>query len=109
MSDNNSIPNSENHVILPTAPGSNPSSFPGISLPVDPAHPVQPSIDLPGRDGEDPYSVPDRQGGDYIDLPDGGRIAPNGAVVRDPCSDAPEVRPDHEFTPEKEDLDLLIM
>lgn len=110
MSENNSIPNSENHVILPAAPGSNPSSFPpGVIFPVEPTNPVQPSIDLPGRDGGDFSGVPDRQGGDYIDLPDGGHVAPNGAVIHDPCSDIPEVRPDNEYTPDKEDLNLLIM
>ena len=47
--------------------------------------------------------------GNYIDLPGGGHIAPNGAVIHDPCSDIPEVLPDNEYTPDKEDLDLLIM
>ena len=38
-----------------------------------------------------------------------GHIAPNGAVIHDPCSDLPEVKPDNEYTPEKEDLNLLQM
>ncbi len=94
----------ENSVVLPTAPGSNPSSFPGINVP------VKPDIGLPDRRGDDFNGVPDRRGGgDYIDLPGGGHVAPNGAVIHDPCSDLPEVRPDNAYTPDKEDLDLLIM
>ena len=47
--------------------------------------------------------------GEYIPQPDGSNIAPNGAVVQNPWSEQPEIRPDHEYTPEKEDLNLLIM
>lgn len=54
----------------------------------------------------EPYSQ--RQEG-YIPLPDGRNIAPNGAVIRNPWSEQPEIRPDNEYTPEKEDLNLLIM
>ena len=57
----------------------------------------------------EPEEKPRRSGGDYVDLPDGGHIAPNGAVIEEPYSSVPEVLPPHEFTPEKEDLDLLIM
>ncbi len=89
-------PNNENnhHIILPTAPGSNPSSFPTFDVAIDP------EIELPSEE---------RQGGDYIDLPGGGHVAPNGAVINNPNSEVPEVRPDHEYTPEKEDLNLMIM
>ena len=83
-----------NRVIIAAGPGANPSSFPKYDTAVDP------QSELPEEE---------KRGGDYIDLPDGGHVAPNGAVVRDPCSDLPEVRPDNEYTPEKEDLNLLIM
>lgn len=114
QSDYNAYP--ENRVIIPTAPGSNPSSFPRYEVPIDPTvdYPERPngedSIELPGTQGDDFSGVPGRRsGGDYIDLPDGSHIAPNGAVIRDPRSDVPEVRPDHEYTPEKEDLNLMIL
>ena len=57
----------------------------------------------------DPGERPRRGRGDYIDLPDGGRIAPNGAVIEEPMSEIPEIAPPYGFTPEQEDLDLLIM
>ena len=85
--------NREGHTIIPTAPGSNPSSFPRYEVPVDPTS----GLDI------------ERGRGDCIELPDGGHIAPNGAVIPTPNADDPEVRPDYEFTPEKEDLDLLEM
>lgn len=56
-----------------------------------------------------PEEVPRRGRGDYIDLPDGSHIAPNGAVIEEPLNTVPEVLPPHEFTEEKEDLDLMIM
>ena len=90
MSEKNKNP--EYPVIIPTAPGANPSSFPDPSVPIDP----------------DAFNV--RQGrGDYIDLPSGGHIAPNGAVIEEPASAIPEVLPPNEYTPDKEDLNLLIM
>ena len=65
---------------------------------------------MPYRDDDPAAPMPNRQGrGDVIPQPDGSNIAPNGAVIRNPWSDQPEIRPDHEYTPEKEDLDLLIM
>ena len=84
----------ENRVIIAAGPGANPSSFPKYDTAVDP------QVGLPEEE---------RHKGDYIDLPDGGHIAPNGAVIHDPCSDLPEVKPDNEYTPEKEDLNLLQM
>ena len=81
-------------VVIAAGPGANPSSFPKYDTAVDPQAP------LPAEE---------RRGGDYIDLPDGGRLAPNGAVIHDPYSNIPEVLPDNEYTPEKEDLNLLIM
>lgn len=97
----------ENSVVIATGPGANPSSFPRYDTPVDPL------AGLPDeeRHAGDDSGMPDggRRGGDYIDLPDGGHVAPNGAVIHDPCSDLPEVKPDNEYTPEKEDLNLLIM
>ena len=93
-------------VVIPGLPGANPSSFPKYDIPVDP----KAGLPAEERGGEDGYELPGRQGrGDYIDLPEGGHVAPNGAVIHDPCGDLPEVLPDHEYTPEKEDLDLLIM
>ena len=66
--------------------------------------------DMPYRAGDAASPMLNRQGrGDYIPRPDGSNIAPNGAVVKNPWSDQPEIKPDHEYTPEKEDLDLLIM
>ena len=66
--------------------------------------------DMPYRNGDAASPMLNRQGrGDYIPRPDGSNIAPNGAVVKNPWSDQPEIKPDHEYTPEKEDLDLLIM
>lgn len=82
---------SENTVILPTAPGANPSSFPDFNVPVV----------------LDPLSPGD--GGEAIDLPGGSRIAPNGAVIEEPMSAVPEIDPPNEYTPDKEDLDLMIM
>jgi hypothetical protein len=84
--------------IYPTGPGSNPSSFPGFNVSVDP------SVGLPGdtpADGE--------ESGDPIRLSDGRKIAPNGDYIVDPSSSTQEILPAHEYTPEKEDLDLLIM
>lgn len=56
-----------------------------------------------------PQQSPRRGRGDYVDLPDGSRIAPNGAVIEEPMSEVPEILPPNGYTPEKEDLDLLIL
>ena len=80
--------------VIPTAPGANPSSYPDPSMPV-----ILPDGDPSPQNGR----------GDYVNLPDGTRVAPNGAVIEEPLSAVPEVLPPHEFTPEKEDLNLLIM
>ena len=80
-------------VVLPTAPGANPSSFPDVALPVYPA------IAVPAPN----------YGRDSVDLPDDRHVAPNGAVIEEPNDNIPEVLPPHEYTPEKEDLNLLIM
>ena len=48
-------------------------------------------------------------GADYIPQPDGTNIAPNGAVIRNPWSEQPEIKPDYEYTDEQQDYDLLIM
>ena len=88
---NNKQKNRDGHTIIPTAPGSNPSSFPRFEVAVDPTS-----------------GLTEEQGrGDRIELPDGDRIAPNGAVIPTPNADDPEVRPGYEFTPEKEDLNLI--
>ncbi len=94
MSEKNHDHSNKGNVVIAAGPGANPSSFPRFDIP------VKPQKELPAEE---------RHGGDYIDLPDGGHVAPNGAVIHDPCSGLPEVRPDHEYTPEKEDLNLLIM
>ena len=49
------------------------------------------------------------QNPEYVHLPNGENIAPNGAVVKNPWSEQPEIKPDHEYTDEKEDLNLLIL
>ena len=48
---------------------------------------------------------------EYVPMPGDNRtvIAPNGAIIRNPWSEQPEVEPDNEYTPDKEDLNLLIM
>jgi hypothetical protein len=82
--------------VYPTGPGSNPSSFPGFNVPVDP------SSGLPG-------DVPDDGAeGEYITLTDGRRITPDGEPIADPPSPVREVRPDYAYTPDEEDLDLII-
>ena len=47
--------------------------------------------------------------GEFLTRPDSSHIAANGAVIREPMSEQPEIAPDHEYTEEKEDLNLLIM
>ena len=58
-----------------------------------------------------PY--PDADGnGEYIPIPGDTRediITPNGAVVRNPWSEQPEIKPDYAYTDEQEDKHLLIM
>ena len=46
---------------------------------------------------------------EYIHLPNGENIAPNGAVIRNPWSEQTEIKPDYEYTDENEELNLLIM
>ena len=84
--------NSQNTVILPTAPGANPSSFPDFKV----------GLELRAHDAP-------QRGEDSVELPDGSRAAPNGAVIEEPISTEPEILPPHRYTPEKEDLNLLIM
>lgn len=110
MSKNDPKNNIENGVVIAAGPGANPSSFPKFDTPVDPLAGV-PDEERRGDPQPDDYDgFPGRRGGgDYIDLPGGGHVAPNGAVIHDPSSDVPELKPDHEYTPEKEDLNLLIM
>lgn len=74
--------------------------------------------DIPASDGNDPYiprhltpdeeDSPDKKG-NYISQPDGTHVAPNGAVIENPWSEQPEIKPDHEYTSEKEDLNLMIL
>ena len=56
-----------------------------------------------------PLGIPIHEGdGEYVPIP-GSNMAPNGAVIRNPWSEQPEIKPDNAYTDEKEDLDLLIM
>ena len=51
-------------------------------------------------------------GGEYVPIPGKGsieHIAPNGAVIRNPWSEQPEIKPDYAYTDEQEDQNLLIM
>ncbi len=84
-------------------------------------------VAIPSSDGAEPYiprhlapdDAPHRRegshaaeptgGADYIPQPDGTNIAPNGAVIRNPWSEKPEIKPDYEYTDEQQDYDLLIM
>ena len=64
------------------------------------------------RRGVHPAAVPLPDSGDgaqYIPLPDGTNVAANGAIVRNPWSNDFEIKPDNEYTEEKEDLNLLIL
>ena len=80
--------------------------------------PMQPERNEPVSPLGTPF--PDPQGeGEYAPAPGGyvpvpgeaniSHIAPNGAVIRNPWSEQPEIKPDYEYTSEKEDLNLLIM
>ena len=62
--------------------------------------------------GVHPAAVPLPDSGDgaqYIPLPDGTNVAANGAIVRNPWSNDFEIKPDNEYTEEKEDLNLIIL
>ena len=66
----------------------------------DTAHPIGIPIPDPG------------DGGEYVPIPGKGsidHIAPNGAVIRNPWSEQPEIKPDHAYTDEQQDQNLLIM
>ena len=64
------------------------------------AHPLGIPVPDPGDEGE------------YVPIPGKGsidHIAPNGAVIRNPWSEQPEIKPDYAYTDEQEDQNLLIM
>ena len=66
----------------------------------DTAHPLGIPIPDPG------------DGGEYVPIPGKGsieHIAPNGAVIRNPWSEQPEIKPDHAYTDEQQDQNLLIL
>lgn len=66
----------------------------------DTAHPLGIPIPDPG------------DGGEYVPIPGKGsidHIAPNGAVIRNPWSEQPEITPGYEYTDEQDDMNLLIM
>ena len=94
----------------------------GANIAGVPIEEPQTGAEIPASDGNGDYiprhlspepaaepARPDRGRGDYVPMPDGSNIAPNGAVIRNPWSDRPEITPDNEYTDEKEDLNLLIM
>ena len=55
-------------------------------------------------------AYPERRGGaEGAGSVDGYRESTDGAVIEEPLSDVPEVLPPNKYTPQKEDLDLLIM
>lgn len=65
-----------------------------------PAHPLGIPIPDPG------------DGGEYVPIPGEGSIesiAPNGAVIRNPWAEQPEIKPDYAYTDEQDDMNLLIM
>ena len=96
--------------------------LPGANIAGAPIDEPDAGTAIPAEDGGEPY-IPRHlagdggrrgdeigmPGGDYIPQPDGSHIAPNGAVIRDPQSGRPEVKPDYEYTDEQQDYDLLIM
>ena len=76
-----------------------PSEKTGQELPST-AHPLGIPIPDPG------------DGGEYVPIPGRGsveQIAPNGAVIRNPWSEQPEIKPDYAYTDEQDDMNLLIM
>lgn len=84
-----------------------------------PAPDSKPDIQPKAPDSEIPrvhplgIPYPDSNGGgEYIPIPGDTRediITPNGAVVRNPWSEQPEIKPDYAYTDEQEDQNLLIM
>ena len=75
------------------------AGFPSEELP-DTVHPM--GIPFPDADGE----------GEYIPMPGDNRVGsfnPNGAIVRNPWAEQPEVKPDYAYTDEQDDMNLLIM
>lgn len=84
-----------------TAKGANIAGVPSeeTEMPAT-AHPLGIPIPDPG------------DGGEYVPIPGKGsieQIAPNGAVIRNPWSEQPEIKPDYAYTDEQEDQNLLIM
>ena len=66
----------------------------------DTAHPLGIPVPDPG------------DGGEYVPIPGRGgaeQIAPNGAVIRNPWSQQPEILPDYAYIDEQQDQNLLIM
>lgn len=64
----------------------------------------------PGTEIKEPNSpVTPEQRANYIPQPDGSHIAANGAVIRNPASEQPDVKPDNAYTDDQQDYDILIM
>lgn len=97
--------------------------LPGANIAGVPIDEPDAGVSVPSEDGGEPY-IPRHLAGDgerrdegvgvpgggaYIPQPDGTNIAPNGAVIRNPWSQQPEIKPDYEYTDEQQDYDLLIM
>ena len=90
-SDSKSLPPTEDQTSTPIE---RPHELP------DTAHPLGIPVPDPG------------DGGEYVPSPGKGsidHIAPNGAVIRNPWSEQPEIKPDYAYTDEQEDQNLLIM
>ena len=86
------------------------------SDPVGEEKPMEADVSAPHEEpAEDPHQrtvhpqgVPMPDGMEIIPIP-GSNIAPNGAIVRNPWSQQPEITPPYAYTDEQEDQDLLIM
>lgn len=85
------------------------------SEPAEPNPSVQPNEHPECPERVHPLGIPypDTDGeGEFIPIPGDTRadiITPNGAVVRNPWSEQPEIKPDYAYTDEQEDQNLLIM
>ena len=68
---------------------------------------------IPGDTGSahaHPLGIDMGEAVEFVPLPGDtqtNNIAVNGAVIRNPWSEQPEITPDHEYTPEQEDLNLI--
>ena len=82
--------------------------LPGYSTPIVPYTDGDGGEYIPRHLAESSVHTADSEE-EYLTTTDGCHIAANGAVIRRPTADQPEILPDHEYTEENEDLNLLIM